>query len=126
MTYVKPMNCEQFSEYLLTLKDGDIIFFALFLDADDKEHEYYDANDAECWYFAKVMFLPEHDSRFILIDYCGGEEAFAIPLNNYANRRDEDDRIIVPKYVKDFFERYLSHDGENSIVYVEFKEDDDE
>ncbi len=126
MKYVKPMNCEQFTNHLLTLKDGDEINFACFLGVDQEEMERYDVNDAECWYFAKVMVIPEYDSRFILIDYCGGEEAYAIPLNNYADRRDEDDMHIVPTYVKEFFQRCISLGSVQHTVYVVFEEDDDE
>ena len=102
MKYIQPMNCEEFAQHLLTLKDGDEICFACHADKEE-ECNRYDLNNAEDWYFARVMYLPEYGSRFILIDYCGGEEAFAIPLNCYANRRDEDDCRIVPKYIKKFF-----------------------
>ena len=120
MKYVKPMNCEQFTNHLLTLKDGDEINFSCFLNVDRNEMGRYDAFYAECWYFAKVMFLPGYCSRFILIDYGCGEEAYAIPLNNYANRRDEDDVNIVPVYVKEFFRRCPNLGSTNRTVYVVF------
>lgn len=125
MKYVKPMCCDQFTQRLLTLKDGDEINFACILDVEESESERFYPYDAECWYFAKVMHLAEYESRFILIDYCGGEEAFAIPLNNYANRRDEDDKQIVPVYVKEFFRRCPNLGSINKTVYVEFEKDDD-
>lgn len=123
MKYVKPMNCEQFTQHLLALKDGDEINFACFLDVEEGERERFYPNDAECWYFAKVMNLTEYDSRFILIDYCGGEEAYAIPLNNYRSECDEDDQQIVPVYVKEFFRRCMNLGSTNRTVYVEFEEE---
>lgn len=123
MSYVKPMTCEQFAQHLLTLKDGDEIHFACFLDANCEEAERCDANDVEFWYFAKVMFLPEYDSRFILIDSCRGEEAYAIPLNNCVDRRDENDMRIVPRYVEAFFRKCISIGDVNSAVYVEMEEE---
>lgn len=125
MRYVRPMNCEQFTQHLLKLKDGDEINFACELLADDKNCERYDVYDADGWYFARVIFIPHYDSRFILIDYCGGEEAFAIPLNNYTNRRDDDDMRIVPVYVKEFFGRCPNLGSTNKPVYVDFKDDDE-
>lgn len=125
MRYVRPMNCEQFTQHLLTLRDGDEINFACELYAVDKNRERYDDYEVDGWYFAKVILIPNYDSRFILIDYCGGQEAFAIPLNNYMNKRDDDDTRIVPVYVKEFFRRCPNLGSINKPVYVEFNEDDE-
>lgn len=118
MNYIKPMNIKEFTEYLLTLKTGDTIEFGC-----STENETPEIDDVEDWYFARVMKIPEYDSRFILIDYAGGEEAFAIPLNNYTDFCDEDDMRIVPKYVKDYFNNYNRFlNGENSLVFVDIND----
>ena len=118
MKYIKPMNCKEFAEYLLTLKTGDTIEFGI-----DPGHEWPDeipdAMNVTYWYFAKVMEIKEYCSRFILLDYAGGEEAFAIPLNNYRNYCDEDDRNIVPSFVKQYFELT----GVDDFVFVEMEEE---
>ena len=116
MKTIKPMNCEEFAQYLLTLKTGDCIDFGCYTTSDKEE---ITDNDVECWYFAKVMEIPEYGSRFILLDYAGGEEAYAIPLNNYKNCCDEDDKYIVPKYVEEYFRR---NGNIHEIVYVEMEE----
>lgn len=116
MKTIKPMNSEEFAKYLLTLKPGDCIDFGCYTTSDKEE---ITDNDVECWYFAKVMEIPEYGSRFILLDYAGGEEAYAIPLNNYKNCCDEDDKYIVPKYVEEYFRRNGNIFG---IVYVEMEE----
>lgn len=119
MNYIKPMNIKEFTEYLLTLKTGDTIEFGC-----SAENETPEIDDVEDWYFARVMKIPEYGSRFILIDYAGGEEAFAIPLNNYKDFCDEDDIHIVPKYVTDYFNNYNRFlTGESDLVFVEIKEE---
>ena len=121
MKYIKPMNCKEFAEYLLTLKTGDMIEFGI-----EPGHEWPDeipdAMNVTCWYFAKVMEIKEYCSRFILLDYAGGEEAFAIPLNNYSNYCDEDDRNIVPSFVKQYFENHRELTGVDDYVFVEMEE----
>ena len=114
MKTIKPMNCEEFARYLLTLKTGDCVDFACYA-----SEEIIDDADVECWYFAKVVEIPEYCSRFILLDYAGGEEAYAIPLNNYRNYCDEDDKYVVPKYVEEYFKR---NENIHEIVYVEMEE----
>lgn len=123
MKYIKPMTCKEFTDLLLTLKTGDEIGFACSAECDwpnETPEDYYDVSD---WYFAKVMLIPEYMSRFILIDYAGGEEAFAIPLNNYRDYCDDDDKVIVPTYVNKYFKyhnRFLN--GVNAIVFVKMEE----
>ena len=124
MKYIKPMNCKEFAEYLLTLKTGDVIDFGTDignLTHEELEERYVeDPYTVECWYFAKVMEIKEYGSRFILLDYAGGEEAFAIPLNNYQNIADDDDRNIVPGYVEEYFKRNYNI---RDFVYVEMEEE---
>ena len=121
MKYIKPMNCNEFTEYLLTLKTGDTIEFGI-----DPGYAWPDevpeVENVSCWYFAKVMEIKEYNSRFILLDYAGGEEAFAIPLNNYKNYCDEDDRHIVPGFVKQYFENHRELNGIDDFVFVEMEE----
>ena len=120
MSYIKPMNCKAFTDYLLTLKTGDEISFACNAECDWPNEIPEDQYDVCDWYFARVMSIPEYMSRFILIDYAGGEEAFAIPLNNYKDCCDDDDKAIVPEFVKRYFEshnRFLN--SVDNIVFVE-------
>ena len=122
MKYIKPMSCDAFAEYLLTLKTGDTIEFGIDPGASwpDLAPE---SQDVSAWYFARVMEIKEYNSRFILLDYAGGEEAFAIPLNNYQNCCDEDDRHIVPSYVKRYFSNHRELNGVNDFVFVEMEEE---
>lgn len=122
-SYIKPMNYIEFAAYLLTLKDGDVIEFGCDAGGGWPE-ETPEVHDVECWYFARIISIPEYSSRFILIDYCGGEEAFAIPLNCYQNHCDEDDRNIVPEFVKRFFCNHCLNLGSiDDYVFVEIKEE---
>ena len=121
MKYIVPMNCDEFAEHLLTLKTGDTIEFGVDPGCDWPD-EIPHANDVTGWYFAKVMEIEGYCSRFILIDYAGGEEAFAIPLNNYKNCCDEDDRYIVFDYIKRYFENHRELNGINDYVFVEMED----
>ena len=123
MKYIRPMQWKEFAEYLLTLKNGDTIEFGCDAGAEWPD-EIPCARDVECWYFAKVIHIPEYNSRFILLDYCGGEAAYAIPLNCYKNESDGDDECIVPKYVKKYFEGHCPDlNGTDDCVFVEMEEE---
>ena len=56
------------------------------------------------------------------MDYAGGEEAFAIPLNNYKNCAD-DDKALVPKYVEEYFNNHRELNGPDDYVFVEMNEE---
>ena len=116
MKTIKAMDVEQFIDLLLTMHNGDTYNFALtqIYEPDDREP---DTMDFENWYFAKLICIQEYGSRFILLDYAGGEEAMAIPLNGYKNEQDDDDRMIVPGYVYKFFNEHMINK-----VYVEQSE----
>ena len=122
MKYIKRMNCKEFTEYLLTLKTGDTIEFGIDPGCSWPD-EAPDITDVSAWYFARVMEIKEYGSRFILIDYAGGEEAFAIPLNGYKNCCDEDDKYIVPYFVKSYFENHRELTGIDDFVFVEMEEE---
>lgn len=122
MKYIKPMNCDEFAQYLLTLKTGDTIEFGTNPGVEWPD-EVQDVNNVGAWYFARVMEIPEYGSRFILLDYAGGEEAFAIPLNGDHNYCDEDDKWIVPGYVKHYFENHRELGGADCHVFVEMEEE---
>ena len=123
MKYIEPMTCKEFADYLLTLKDGEEIYFGCDPGCSWPD-EVPEVNDVTAWYFAKVIYLEGYSSRFILIDYCGGEEAFAIPLNNYQNERDMDDESIVHQYVRNYFSGHNSYlTGVCDIVFVEMEEE---
>lgn len=122
MKYIQPMNRDAFAQYLLTLKTGDVIEFGIDCNT-DWPNEMPTPKEIENWYFAKVMKIPEYESRFILIDYCGGEEAFAIPLNCYCDHCDEDDKKIVSDYVNYFFANHCdTYNPEHGFVFVEMEE----
>lgn len=122
MKYIKPMNCEEFAQHLLTLKNGDVVEFGC--DPGPAwPDEVPDPSDVTTWYFAKVIEIKGYNSRFILLDYCGGEEAFAIPLNGYKNGCDEDDRRFVPRFVKHYFSDHNIHlNGPDDHVFVEMED----
>ena len=123
MKYIKPMTCDELAQHLLSMSDSDVIEFG----CDPGvcwPNEHPAVQDVECWYFAKKISIPEFGSRFILIDYCGGEEAFAIPLNCNSDRYDEDDRRIVPEYVHDFFNQCPNLTSDKYHVFVEMEVDD--
>lgn len=123
MKYIKPMTCKEFADYLLSLKDDDEICFGCDPGCAWPD-EVPEVNDVTAWYFARVMYIEGYSSRFILLDYCGGEEAFAIPLNCYKNERDMDDEAIVHQYVRNYFNGHNSYlNGINDIVFVEMEED---
>ena len=123
MKYIKPMQAKEFAELLTTLKTGDTIDFGtdpgwLWPDATP------DVEDVTAWYFARVIHIPEYCSRFILLDYSGGEEAFAIPLNCYSDLCDGDDRQIVYSYVRQFFTSCLNIGHADDYVFVEMEEEE--
>ena len=123
MSYIKPMRGKEFAEYLLTLKTGDEIYFGV-----DPGIEWPDdvpsVGNVTGWYFAKVVKLDGNGSRFILLDYCGGEQAFAIPLNSFTNECNEDDAFIVPGFVETYFENFNTELRRMSdYVFVEMEEE---
>lgn len=120
MKYIQPMNCEEFAQHLLTLYNGDTVEFGTDPGVEWPD-ETPDIDDVTVWYFVRVINIPEYESRFILIDYCGGECAFAIPLNNYKNGCDEDDKRVVMDKVKEFFKNC---DDVDDYVFVEMEDDE--
>ena len=122
MKKIVPMNAQMFSELLSSMKEGETIEFARDANEDWKERE-LDKWDVECWFFARILCVPEYESRFILIDYCGGEEAFVIPLNCYSHNIDGDDHFIIKCHVKHLFENHL-YIGTDGYVFVEMEEEE--
>lgn len=118
---IRPMQYSDFADLLLTLKEGQTIEFACSTDV-DFPNEIPEPNECTAWYFARILCIPEYQSRFILIDYAGGEEAFAIPLNGYCRSFDMDDKEIVKGMVKTFFKYCLSLGNINDYVFVEMEE----
>ena len=101
----KRISLNEFSNYLLEnlTTDNATVEFAMYANAEEDDNEVEEC-DCEVWYFARRINIKEYESKFILLDYCGGEEAFAIPINNYKEGFDEDDKCLMPSYVKKFFE----------------------
>lgn len=118
MKHIKPMTREEFANRLLTLTEGEILEFACDGGAGWPNRN-PEIGELECWYFAMRMSIPNYDSNFILIDYCGGEECFAIPLNCYSSKPDEDDRRIVRSYVDRFFEDCRNLGSNCTHIFVE-------
>lgn len=122
MKTYKPMGWQQFADHLMTMKPGEAVEFATCCDVDltpDLEPDFIDLSE---WYFAKLMKLEEYASQFILFDYCGGEEAYAIPKCGYRDEFDGDDYRIIPIAVKQYFQVHLNLD-EYDKVYVEIEDD---
>ena len=96
----------ELAKLLLQLDDGETVEFGLGYDGDEKNDTFVETEDVSEWYFARKMSIPEYCSRFILIDYAGGECACAIPLNNYQPYTDGDDKWIVPMKLWEYFSEY--------------------
>ena len=120
MKYIKAMKAAEFAELLLEMRTGEVINFATESDAEYADES--SVTDVNSWYFAKKFYLPEFDSRFILIDYCTGEEAFAIPMNRDSDNADDTDRLFLPVYVNEFFDKCLNILNRDSYIYVELEE----
>lgn len=122
MKYIQPMTWHEFANHLYTLTDVEDILFGCDPGC-AYPNEVPDPNDVSAWYFARLMHVREYDCNFILIDYCGGERAFAIPLNCYQREFDEDDKRIIRDYVKRFFESVCDDlCGLDDHVFVEMEE----
>lgn len=117
MSRIAPMNVTQFSNLLLRMKTGDCILFAT--GRWNNYAENLSESDVFNWYFVQKMYLPDFESRFFLIDFCGGTEATAIPFNNCSDIPDEDDMYYLPGRVEALFEK-LGLDS-RSTVYVKLK-----
>lgn len=113
--FYKRMDADEFTAYLMTLKVGQQVDFAVGIEENDYVEVLNDNDPLYNWYFAKRMKISEYCSNFILIDYAGGEEAMAIPLNGYSDTLDEDDREIIRRRIKRFF---CDNDRMATIQYV--------
>lgn len=111
----KSMN--ELAELLLSLDDGETIEFGLEYVGERKNDTFVEPEDVQEWYFARKINIPEYCSRFILIDYAGGECAYAIPLNNYQSYADGDDKWIVSLKLREYFSEYTN----SNCVYVSRK-----
>lgn len=123
MSYLKKMDEKQFAELLLTMKDGDVIEFACYPPESPPDDE-TDVFDAKGWYFAKLCSIPEYQSRYILLDYAGGECAYAIPLDSVVRSRPVDDDFVTLYHVHKYFE-YINSEIEE-YVYVKMEDDNHE
>lgn len=119
MKKIVPMNMNEFADYLCQMKEDETVEFgtdAYFLEGSDE----INPNEVECWYFARIFWIEEYCSHFLLIDFCGGESAFVIPLNCYSHKFDSEDVEIVRSEMP----RLFSHLDLNkdSYVFVEMEE----
>lgn len=85
---IKVMTSQELADYIISRKTGDTIYFAIEKNFHCNNPEYL--NDVQVWYFAQILEIPEYDSRFLLIDYCGGLEACAYPLSNFFSESNPD------------------------------------
>lgn len=118
MTYIEPMGVDQFVDCLLQKKTNDTICFAITPKGKWPE-EIPNVEEVFDWYFAKVMFIEEYQSRYILLDYAGGGEAYAIALNDHLD--EEALREFVTFQMDDYFR--WNNDIEDGTVFVEMKVD---
>lgn len=124
MERVTKMNAKEFAEFLFKIEDNKFYSFGCSYEGDNLEE--LDPTDVCDLYFATIISVPDEESRFILIDYSGGEEAFVIPLNSYQKERDEDDERIIRERINQYFSkenRFLN--GINDYIYL-LEEHDDE
>lgn len=76
------LSAEEFAKWILNnLNIGDSVTFGL---------DRLDENEAENWWFAKLISIPEGDSLIVVIDYCGGGFPTAFPVNDPMYQEDEE------------------------------------
>lgn len=122
MSYLKKMDDKQFTELLLTMKDGDVIEFACY-PPESPIDDATDVFDAKGWYFAKLCTIPEYQSRYILLDYAGGECAYAIPLDSEVCDCSRADDFVTSYHVQKYF-NYINSEIEE-YVYVKMEEENE-
>lgn len=117
------LNHKELSEYILaTMNEDTVIELATEYDGNDTEEDKEVWNNYSSWYFIKLVKIEGYDSRFLLIDYCGGEEAYVIPLSNYHYDNKlftEDDEVIIKRYIKHWFERCTSLGDTDLPIWVD-------
>ena len=118
VSYIEKMHAKQFADLLLSMKDNETIEFGTAYMGYEENPEEIAPDDVSGWYFVRKMYVAEYASRFLLIDYCGGEEAFVIPLNNYQEEADIEDKNLVHAEVIRYFNLCRGLSGEK-FVYVE-------
>lgn len=93
--------------YIMThlLNADDTIEFATARDFDDGNgaDELVDDGSFTGWFFAKRMYISNYDSSYILVDYCGGGDAIAIPLEQKNGFSNCDDEMIIGR-LRDLFD----------------------
>ena len=134
MKYFKKMSAEEFGKYLLTVPFGKDVFFALDYMGSGFEDEFemghvFDGDreyDFGLWYFIKGMEITNYGSKFLLCDYAGGEEAFAIPLSDYGTYPTSEDQEWVPRFWIDCWSQIKDRNGYDGqdYVFVEIIEED--
>ena len=130
MKYFKKMSAEEFGKYLLTVPFGKEICFALDCEDDELEIPMGQEFDADyqfnfgCWYFIKGISIPEYNSRFLLCDYAGGEEAFAIPVSCYGQYPTMEDKEFVPRFWKQCWEYIQDRRSQQDYLFVEIVKED--
>jgi hypothetical protein len=138
MKYFKKMSAEDFGKYLLTVPFGKEMHFALDYSgwdcreediAMDQVFDESHENDFEVWYFIRGMEIAEYQSRFLLCDYAGGEEAFAMPVSSSMGKckyPTSDDKEYIPRFWMDCWNNIKSRNGydQQDYLFVEIIEED--
>ena len=133
MKYFKKMSAEDFGKYLLTVPFGKEVCFALdYMGAEGEDNvalgQVFDGDreyDFGLWYFIKALEIPKYGSKFLLCDYAGGEEAFAIPLSDYGTYPTSEDKEWVPRFWMDCWSKIQDRNGydRQDYLFVEIEED---
>lgn len=89
---ISKMTPNEIAKYLLNLHAGQIVEFAI------TQNEITD--EPETWFFATIMEFPQYDSKFLLVDYCGGLQSIAYPISKEEELED----------IKNSFNSWMSSD----------------
>lgn len=77
-----------------------------------------DVGDFECWFFATKSTIDSEASDFLLIDHCGGGDAYAASIYN-DGRETGDICAILQDYAEDHDDYFFKEDGEY-LVYTDW------
>lgn len=135
MKEIETMTAEQLANHILSqvIKKGETVEFAIAQDPHCNEKP-QTVEEILGWFFIKMIEIPEYCSKFILIDYCGGQEATVYPIDHSFNGinaqnadfDEEDFKNWIQAWFSDFCEEKhgAGPDKDNKgqyIVYVDIR-----
>lgn len=105
------MNWKEFSNFLLTLKEGDSVNFGCKCDKDLMNSD-LDFSDIDYWYSATMLSSESrgNNSLYIFVEWLEGDEEFTIPIN-----------LDFEESIKTFFENNCFLGSADSFVYVDLE-----